>query len=54
MDALTRLPIIIDNGCGSVKAGFAGDDAPKLYVDNVVGRVKHRRVMAGGALEGDA
>lgn len=50
----TRQPIVIDNGCGAVKAGFAGEDRPKLVVDNIVGRVKHRRVMAGGALDGDA
>ena len=45
-------PIVIDNGSGMVKAGFAGDHVPKHIFPNFVGRPKHVRVMAG-ALEGD-
>ena len=33
--------IVIDNGCGTIKAGFAGDDAPKAIFPTVVGRLKH-------------
>jgi centractin len=29
-DVLTRNPIVIDNGSGTIKAGFAGEDKPKL------------------------
>eukprot|EP00300_Choanocystis_sp_HF-7_P036384 c5222_g1_i1.p1 GENE.c5222_g1_i1~~c5222_g1_i1.p1 ORF type:complete len:411 (-),score=84.54 c5222_g1_i1:147-1304(-) len=29
--------VVIDNGTGSIKAGFAGDDAPKLVFPSVIG-----------------
>lgn len=51
MDLLNQ-PVVIDNGSGSIKAGFAGDQTPKCIFPNLVGRPKHVRVMAGG-LEGD-
>ena len=31
-------PIVIDNGSGMVKAGFAGEDAPRAVFPAVVGR----------------
>jgi len=52
MDLLTKQPIVIDNGTGNIKAGFAGEDKPHLTLANVIGRPKHIRVMAGGALDG--
>lgn len=51
-DVLTNQPVVIDNGSGSIKAGFAGQDAPKCFFPSFVGRPKHPRVMAG-AIEGD-
>lgn len=45
-------PVVIDNGTGTIKAGFAGDEEPKCIISNYVGRPKYIRVMAGG-LEGD-
>jgi actin beta/gamma 1 len=30
--------IVIDNGSGMCKAGFAGDDAPRAVFSSVVGR----------------
>lgn len=45
-------PVVIDNGSGTIKAGFAGDEEPKCIFENYVGRPKYIRVMAGG-LEGD-
>eukprot|EP01136_Pigoraptor_vietnamica_P012058 Opistho-1_new@51595 len=45
-------PIVIDNGSGVIKAGFAGEQIPKLIYPSYVGRPKHKRVMAG-AVEGD-
>ena len=45
-------PVVIDNGSGSVKAGFAGADTPKLIFPAYVGRPKHKREMAGGAADG--
>lgn len=49
---LANQPLVIDNGSGIIKAGFAGDQVPKCHFPNYVGRPKHVRVMAG-ALEGD-
>lgn len=49
---ITNQPVVIDNGSGVIKAGFAGENAPKCIFGNFVGRPKHTRVMAG-ALEGD-
>ncbi|KAF9929022.1 Actin-2 [Linnemannia zychae] len=51
-DVLTNQPVVIDNGSGVIKAGFAGDDQPKCFFPSFVGRPKHVRIMAG-AVEGD-
>ncbi|CAI4228584.1 unnamed protein product [Auanema sp. JU1783] len=51
-DVIANQPVVIDNGSGVIKAGFAGDQSPKVKFANYVGRPKHSRVMAG-ALEGD-
>jgi centractin len=45
-------PIVIDNGTGVLKAGFAGSDKPRVAFRSYIGRVKHQRVMPGGALDG--
>lgn len=39
--------VIIDNGSGMVKAGFAGDDAPRSVFSTVVGRPKVPGIMVG-------
>ncbi|CAI7804125.1 unnamed protein product [Closterium sp. NIES-53] len=41
------LPIVCDNGSGMVKAGFAGDDAPRAVFPSIVGRPRHHDVMIG-------
>lgn len=46
-------PVVIDNGTGVLKAGIAGEERPKVVFRSMVGRPKHKRIMAGGALEGD-
>ncbi|KAJ2454423.1 centractin- actin- protein of the dynactin complex [Coemansia sp. RSA 2336] len=51
-DVLTNQPVVIDNGSGVIKAGFAGDDQPKSFFPSYVGWPKHLRMMAG-AVEGD-
>ena len=33
--------VVVDNGSGCVKAGFAGDDAPRSVFPSIVGRPKH-------------
>ena len=39
--------LVIDNGSGMVKAGFAGDDAPRAVFPSVIGRPRHVSVMVG-------
>jgi len=41
--------LVIDNGSGMVKAGFAGDDAPRSVFPSIVGRPKYTGVMVGMA-----
>ncbi|RDA87752.1 hypothetical protein CP532_2489 [Ophiocordyceps camponoti-leonardi (nom. inval.)] len=48
MADLHNAPIVLDNGSGTIRAGFAGDDLPKCVFPSWVGRVKHLRVLAGG------
>ena len=37
----------MDNGSGMVKAGMAGDDAPRAVFPSIVGRPRHEGVMVG-------
>ncbi len=37
--------VVIDNGSGMVKAGFAGEDAPRAVFPAIVGRPKHSSAM---------
>jgi len=39
--------VVIDNGSGMCKAGFAGDDAPRAVFPTVVGRPKMPGIMVG-------
>ncbi|KAI9238400.1 MAG: hypothetical protein BYD32DRAFT_435766 [Podila humilis] len=39
--------LVIDNGSGMCKAGFAGDDAPPRVFPSIVGRPRHQGVMVG-------
>ncbi|XP_005105689.1 actin, clone 302 [Aplysia californica] len=40
-------PVVIDNGSGMCKAGFAGDDAPRCVFSAVTGRPKYQKVIPG-------
>jgi centractin len=33
-DFVANQPIVIDNGSGVIKAGFAGEDSPKVHFAN--------------------
>jgi len=46
-ELLTNQPVVIDNGSGVIKAGFAGDEQPRCIFPAYVGKVKYKRVMAG-------
>ena len=39
--------LVVDNGSGMCKAGFAGDDAPRAVFPSIVGRPRHQGVMVG-------
>merc|ERR1712071_719369 len=39
--------LVVDNGSGMCKAGFAGDDAPRAVFPSIVGRPRHHGVMVG-------
>jgi actin beta/gamma 1 len=39
--------LVVDNGSGMCKAGFAGDDAPRAVFPSIVGRPKFPGIMVG-------
>jgi actin-related protein len=39
--------LVIDNGSGMCKAGFAGDDAPRAVFPSIVGRPRHHGIVIG-------
>ncbi|CAK4697732.1 hypothetical protein LEN26_014402 [Aphanomyces euteiches] len=39
--------LVVDNGSGMCKAGFAGDDAPRAVFPSIAGRPKHPGIMIG-------
>ena len=39
--------VVMENGSGMVKAGFARDDAPRAVFPSIVGRPRHQGVMVG-------
>jgi len=39
--------LVVDNGSGLVKAGFAGEEKPRVVFSSVVGRPMYRAVMPG-------
>ncbi|XP_049848354.1 uncharacterized protein LOC126314422 [Schistocerca gregaria] len=46
-EAVVSQPIVLDNGSGTIKAGFAGENSPKVCFPSYVGVPKHIGVMAG-------
>jgi len=48
-DGESSSSLVIDNGSGMVKAGFAGDDAPRAVFPSLVGRPRHQQLMVGMA-----
>ena len=51
--------LVVDNGSGMCKAGFAGDDAPRAVFPSIVGRPRHQVNQSplfnkgGGTIVGD-
>ena len=40
-------PVVIDNGSGFLKAGFAEDDAPKHVFPTIIGKPKDASLLVG-------
>lgn len=51
-EVIANQPVVIDNGTGIMKAGFAGEESVKICFPAFVGRPKHKRVQ-GLAAEAD-
>eukprot|EP01133_Synstelium_polycarpum_P013305 gene13305-15640_t len=45
LQSITEKTLVIDNGSGVVKAGFAGEDAPRCVFPSIVGYPLHQSVM---------
>uniref|UniRef100_A0A2K6ATA9 Actin gamma 1 n=1 Tax=Macaca nemestrina TaxID=9545 RepID=A0A2K6ATA9_MACNE len=43
--------LVIDNGSGMCKAGFAGDDAPRAVFPSIVGRPRHQGGLCSVGME---
>lgn len=41
------VPVVIDFGSGTTRAGFGGDDSPRSMFPTVIGRPRHQGVMVG-------
>ena len=42
------IALVVDNGSGMCKGGFAGDDAPRSVFPSIVGRPRHQGVIDEG------
>ena len=42
-----KVPVVIDNGSGSCKAGLSGEDAPRIEFPSIVGKPKMPSIMVG-------
>ncbi|CAI5708082.1 unnamed protein product [Peronospora destructor] len=51
-EMLGNQPVVIDNGSGLLKAGFAGGETPQIVFPSFIGSTKYTRMMPGGAYEG--
>ena len=40
-----KLPIIVDVGSGEIKAGFSGEEKPKIIFKNFIGEPKYKKVL---------
>ena len=47
------MALVVDNGSSMCKAGFAGDDAPRLAFPSIVGRPRHQGAGQKDSYVGD-
>ncbi|KAI5964247.1 ARP1 [Candida pseudojiufengensis] len=50
METLYNQPIVVDNGSGNLKAGFAGEEKPKAYASAIIGRPKYQKLMTNSLI----
>lgn len=43
--------LVIDNGSGTIKAGFAGDDSPRAVFPTIIGMPRHKGIKVGNAVK---
>merc|ERR1711937_539170 len=48
---IAAMAVVIDNGSGTVKSGYAGNDAPRSVMPNIIGRPKRKPRLDLGELE---
>ncbi|VEU23262.1 DEKNAAC104385 [Brettanomyces naardenensis] len=53
MTTIYNQPVVIDNGSGMIKAGFAGDERPKINYSSILGTPKYTKVMPSSISEDD-
>lgn len=42
---ILKLPIVLDIGSGEIKAGFSGEEKPKIIFKNIIGEPKYKKVL---------
>ena len=45
MDDADAVALVVDNGSGTLKAGFAGDDSPRAIFPSLIGRPRNQSLM---------
>jgi len=45
MENEEAVPLVVDNGSGMIKAGFAGDDEPRVAFPSIIGHPRYTRSM---------
>ncbi|ODV85415.1 hypothetical protein CANARDRAFT_28214 [[Candida] arabinofermentans NRRL YB-2248] len=53
LDDIYNQPVVIDNGSGMIRSGFAGDEKPKINYSNMIGTPKYTKVMPSSITETD-
>ena len=43
--------LVVDNGSGICKVGFAGDDAPRAVLPSIIGKTKHKENTLYGLVD---
>lgn len=44
MEEFDNQPIVLDNGSGTIRCGFSGDEKPRVSYSSVIGRPKYKKI----------